>query len=73
MRFLGGDRSVTAVDDATGKKVVIDQVIREDGANGKKYDPAVGMTGGLTADRSSSPRQASSGPPGRTGSTRSSR
>jgi ABC-2 type transport system ATP-binding protein len=46
MRFLGGDRSIKAVDDATGKKVAIDQVIREDGANGTRYDPAVGMTGG---------------------------
>lgn len=46
IRFLGGDTSIQAVDDATGKKVVIDQVIREDGKNGKLYDPAVGMTGG---------------------------
>ena len=46
IRFLGGDRSITAVDDATGKRVVVDQVIREDGAKGDRYDPAVGMTGG---------------------------
>lgn len=46
MRFLGGDREIEAVDDATGKKVVVDQVVREDRATGTKYDPAVGMTGG---------------------------
>src|SRR3954447_786892 len=46
LRFLGGDPSVTAVDDATGEKVVVDQVVREDGVDGRKYDPAVGMTGG---------------------------
>ena len=46
MRFLGGDRSVTAVDDATGKRVVVDQVIREDSTTGTEHDPAVGMTGG---------------------------
>ena len=46
MRFLGGDRQIKAVDDATGKKVVVDQVIREDGPTGTTYDPAVGMTGG---------------------------
>jgi ABC-2 type transport system ATP-binding protein len=46
IRFLGGDRSIHAVDDATGKRVVVDQVIREDGANGRRHDPAVGMTGG---------------------------
>src|SRR3954454_2536811 len=46
MRFLGGDKSILAVDDATGKKVVVDQVIREDGVKGNRFDPAVGMTGG---------------------------
>jgi ABC-2 type transport system ATP-binding protein len=46
LRFLGGDHSIQAVDDATGKKVVVDQVIREDGAKGRRHDPAVGMTGG---------------------------
>jgi ABC-2 type transport system ATP-binding protein len=46
IRFLGGDRSIAAVDDATGKKVVVDQVIREDGTTGVAHDPAVGMTGG---------------------------
>jgi ABC-2 type transport system ATP-binding protein len=46
IRFLGGDRSVKAVDDATGKKVVVDQVIREDRETGTRHDPAVGMTGG---------------------------
>ena len=46
MRFLGGDRKIKAVDDATGKKVVVDQVVREDAETGTKHDPAVGMTGG---------------------------
>jgi predicted acyl esterase len=46
MRFLGGDRSIQAVDDATGTRVVVDQVIRDDGPKGKRFDPAVGMTGG---------------------------
>ena len=30
MRFLGGDPSIAAVDDATGERVHVDQVIRED-------------------------------------------
>jgi putative CocE/NonD family hydrolase len=46
IRFLGGDRKIEAVDDATGKKIVVDQVIREDRETGTRYDPAVGMTGG---------------------------
>ena len=46
IRFLGGDRSIQAVDDATGKRVVVDQVLREDGTTGTAHDPAVGMTGG---------------------------
>jgi ABC-2 type transport system ATP-binding protein len=46
LRFLGGDHRIKAVDDATGKKVVVDQVIREDATTGTRYDPAVGMTGG---------------------------
>lgn len=46
MRFLAGDTKIKAVDDATGKKIVVDQVIREDGPTGTRYDPAVGMTGG---------------------------
>jgi putative CocE/NonD family hydrolase len=46
LRFLGGDRSIQAVDDATGKKVVVNEVIREDRTSGTKHDPAVGMTGG---------------------------
>lgn len=46
MRFLGGDRSIQAVDDATGKKVVVNEVIRDDGPGGTRYDPAVGMIGG---------------------------
>ena len=35
-----------AVDDATGKPVAVDQVMREDATTGTRYDPAVGMTGG---------------------------
>jgi putative CocE/NonD family hydrolase len=46
MRFLGGDAKIKAVDDKTGKKIVVDQVIREDGQTGTAHDPAVGMTGG---------------------------
>ncbi|WP_344686645.1 CocE/NonD family hydrolase [Blastococcus jejuensis] len=46
MRFLGGDRRISAVDDATGEQVVVNQVIREDRETGTKHDPAVGMTGG---------------------------
>ena len=46
MRFLGGDPSVHAIDDATGDPVRINQVIREDATTGTRYDPAVGMTGG---------------------------
>jgi putative CocE/NonD family hydrolase len=46
LRFLGGDRTVQAVDDATGKKVVVDQVTRQDSATHTPHDPAVGMTGG---------------------------
>jgi ABC-2 type transport system ATP-binding protein len=46
LRFLGGDPSVRAVDDATGETVVVDQVVREDSRTGTPYDPAVGMVGG---------------------------
>jgi putative CocE/NonD family hydrolase len=46
MRLLGGDRSVVAVDDATGQRVVVDEVLREDRISGVPNDPAVGMTGG---------------------------
>ncbi|MET0765007.1 MAG: CocE/NonD family hydrolase [Blastococcus sp.] len=46
LRFLGGDRTVVAVDDATGKQVVVDEVVREDRQTGTPHDPAVGMTGG---------------------------
>ncbi len=46
VRFLGGDPTVLAVDDATGERVRIDQVIREDARTGTRHDPAVGMTGG---------------------------
>jgi predicted acyl esterase len=44
--FLGGDPSVSAVDDATGEPVRVDQVIRQDARTGTPYDPAVGMVGG---------------------------
>jgi ABC-2 type transport system ATP-binding protein len=46
LRFLGGDPSIAAVDDATGEPVHVDQVIREDARTGTPFDPAVGMTGG---------------------------
>ncbi|TFV65762.1 UNVERIFIED_ORG: hypothetical protein E4P37_08480 [Bacillus sp. AZ43] len=46
LRFLGGDPSVVAVDDATGERVVVDQVLREDEESGTPHDPAVGMLGG---------------------------
>jgi putative CocE/NonD family hydrolase len=46
LRFLGGDPSIRAVDDTTGEKVVVKEVIREDRRTGTRYDPAVGMTGG---------------------------
>lgn len=46
LRFLGGDASVSAVDDATGEPVVVDQVVREDEETGTPHDPAVGMVGG---------------------------
>ncbi|RZU33131.1 CocE/NonD family hydrolase [Blastococcus saxobsidens] len=46
LRFLGGDPSIEAVDDATGKRVRIDQVAREDSRTGVRHDPQVGMIGG---------------------------
>jgi ABC-2 type transport system ATP-binding protein len=46
LRFLGGDPTVAAVDDATGETVVVDQVVREDRRSGTPHDPAVGMVGG---------------------------
>jgi ABC-2 type transport system ATP-binding protein len=46
LRFLGGDPSVEAVDDATGEPVHVDQVVREDARSGARHDPQVGMTGG---------------------------
>lgn len=46
IRFLGGDRSIRAVDDATGQPVVVDQVLRQDRRTGTPNDPAVGMVGG---------------------------
>lgn len=46
VRFLGGDPSISAVDDATQQPVRIDQVVREDGRTGVRHDPQVGMTGG---------------------------
>src|SRR3954452_13325246 len=46
LRFLGGDPSIAAVDDATGAAVHVDQVVREDATSGTQYDPEVGMIGG---------------------------
>ncbi|WP_104525395.1 CocE/NonD family hydrolase [Blastococcus atacamensis] len=46
LRFLGGDPSISAVDDATGLPVHVDQVVREDARTGVRYDPQVGMIGG---------------------------
>jgi ABC-2 type transport system ATP-binding protein len=46
IRFLGGDPSIQATDDATGRRVRIDQVVREDARTGTRYDPQVGMVGG---------------------------
>ena len=46
LRFLGGDPSIAAVDDETGKPVRIDQVVREDGRTKVRHDPQVGMIGG---------------------------
>ena len=46
MRFLGGDHSIVAVDDAGHQRVYVDQVIRQDATTGIPNDPAVGMTGG---------------------------
>lgn len=46
IRFLGGDPSIVAVDDATGQRVTVDQVVREDAKTGTRNDPQVGMVGG---------------------------
>ena len=46
LRFLGGDSSIVAVDDATGERVRVDQVVREDRRTKVAHDPAVGMVGG---------------------------
>ncbi|WP_158544777.1 CocE/NonD family hydrolase [Blastococcus sp. TF02-9] len=46
LRFLGGDPAISAVDDATGKRVRVDQVVREDARTGVRHDPQVGMIGG---------------------------
>jgi ABC-2 type transport system ATP-binding protein len=46
MRFLGGDPSIVAIDQNTKAPVHVDQVIRDDGAGGSRYDPRVGMIGG---------------------------
>jgi predicted acyl esterase len=46
LRFLGGDRSIVAVDQTTGARVYVNQVIRQDARTGTPNDPAVGMTGG---------------------------
>jgi len=43
LRFLGGDTSVRAVNDATGSPVTVDFVILDDAAT---FDPRVGMIGG---------------------------
>jgi predicted acyl esterase len=46
IRFLGGDPTIEATDDADGQPVHVDQVVREDGPTGTLHDPQVGMTGG---------------------------
>jgi len=46
IRFLGGDPTIEATDDADGRPVQVDQVVREDGPTGTLHDPQVGMTGG---------------------------
>jgi ABC-2 type transport system ATP-binding protein len=46
IRFLGGDPSIVAIDDDSKQPVHIDQVVREDGKTGVRYDPQVGMVGG---------------------------
>jgi ABC-2 type transport system ATP-binding protein len=46
IRFLGGDRSIVAVDDVSKERVYVDQVVREDAKTGVRNDPQVGMTGG---------------------------
>jgi putative CocE/NonD family hydrolase len=48
IRFLGGDRRIEAYDDddASGGRVFVDQVVREDRKTGVGNDPQVGMVGG---------------------------
>ena len=46
LRFLGGDPTIPAVDQTTGRPVHVNQVIRDDGNAGTRHDPAVGMVGG---------------------------
>jgi putative CocE/NonD family hydrolase len=46
IRFLGGDPSVTAIDDVSKQPVRVDQVIREDNRTRRPHDPQVGMVGG---------------------------
>ncbi|SDF88073.1 ABC-2 type transport system ATP-binding protein [Blastococcus aurantiacus] len=46
LRFLGGDPSIAAIDDTTGERVRIDQVVREDARTKVRHDPQVGMIGG---------------------------
>jgi putative CocE/NonD family hydrolase len=46
MRFLGGDPRISAVDQNTLAPVHVDQVLRDDGPTGTRYDPRVGMIGG---------------------------
>lgn len=46
MRFLGGDPSISAIDQNTHAAVHVNQVIRDDSPTGTRYDPRVGMIGG---------------------------
>jgi predicted acyl esterase len=46
LRFLGGDPRIAAVDQTTKAPVHVDQVIRDDGPTGTRYDPRAGMIGG---------------------------
>jgi ABC-2 type transport system ATP-binding protein len=45
IRFLGGDPAVEAVD-ASGRRVGVTEVLRDDARSGLRYDPRVGMVGG---------------------------
>jgi len=46
LRFLGGDPSIAAFDQDTKAPVHVDQVLRDDGPTGTRYDPRAGMIGG---------------------------